>query len=124
MFLCQVCNNSHKCSKKFHGHDVVPLGELKSKKNICLQPTTPVCKKHNIQLLFFCETCDQLMCLYCTVMGHMGHNHETVKKMADKHRQGLKEITAPLEEMIAALAEVYNNVFIASQKEKEKVVEM
>ena len=112
MFLCQVCNDSHKRSKRFHGHVVVPLTELRTKTDTPLQASmkVPLCKEHDEKLKYYCETCEQLVCLYCTVKDHNGHNHDTVKKMVGKHRQELKEVTAPIEEMIKSLFEAHDNI--------------
>ena len=112
LFLCHVCNECHKRSKKFRGHGIIPLTELRSKKDVPVQPKAKamMCKEHDIELLFYCETCDQLVCMYCTVKDHKDHNHDTVKKMVDKHRQGLKKMTAPLEEMISVLSDTHDNI--------------
>ena len=112
MFFCQACNESHKRSKRFRGHGIVPLAELRSSKDVAIQPKAkaPMCKEHDIELLFYCETCEQLVCMYCTVKEHNGHNHDTVKKMATKHRNELKEVTAPVDEMIRDLSEAHDNI--------------
>ena len=111
-FLCHVCNEHHKRSKKSRGHGVFPLSELRPKNNVTNQamPKAMVCKEHDIELLFYCETCDQLVCMYCTVKDHSGHNHDTVKKMVGKHKQELKNITAPVEEMIRGLSDTHDNM--------------
>ena len=112
MFYCQICNEPHKRSKRFRGHGIVPLAELRSSKSIPLEAKTkvPLCKEHDEQLKYFCETCEQLVCMYCTVKEHNGHNHDTVKKMATKHRNELKEVTAPVDEMIRDLSEAHDNI--------------
>ena len=112
MFFCQICNELHKRSKRFRGHGIVPLAELRSSKSIPLEAKTkvPLCKEHDEQLKYFCETCEQLVCMYCTVKEHNGHNHDTVKKMATKHRNELKEVTAPVDEMIRDLSEAHDNI--------------
>ena len=111
MFFCQTCNESHKRSKRFRGHGIVPLTELRSNKDVTIQPKAkaPICKEHDIELLFYCETCEQLICIYCTVTEHNGHNHDTVKKMATEHRNELNEVTAPVDKMIRDLSEVHDN---------------
>ena len=111
-FLCQFCYENHKRNKRFRGHGIVPLAELRSSKDVTIQPKTkaPMCKEHDIELLFYCETCEQLVCMYCTVKEHNGHNHDTVKKMATKHRNELKEVTAPVDEMIRDLSEAHDNI--------------
>ena len=112
MFFCQTCNESHKRSKRFRDHGIVPFTELRSNKDVTIQPKTkaPLCKEHDIELLFYCETCEQLVCMYCTVKEHIGHNHDTVKKMATKHRNELKKVTAPVDEMIRDLSEAHDNI--------------
>ena len=119
MFYCQTCNELHKRSKRFRGHGIVPLTELRSNKDVTIQPKAkaPICKEHDIELLFYCETCEQLICMYCTVKEHNGHNHDTVKKMATKHRNELKDVTAPVDEMIRDLSEAHDNI----DKMKKKV---
>ena len=113
MFFCQTCNVSHKRSKRFRGHGIVPLTELRSNKDTELQVAKvkiPPCKDHNYELNHYCETCDKLVCLYCTVKEHNGHNHDTVNNMATKHRNELKEVTAPVDEMIRDLSKAHDNI--------------
>ena len=112
LFLCHLCNEHHKLSIKSRGHGIVPLTELRSKKDVAIQskPKAMMCREHDIELLFYCETCDQLVCMYCTVKDHIGHNHDTVKKMVGKYRQELKKITAPVEEIIRGLSDIHDNI--------------
>ena len=119
MFFCQTCNESHKRSKRSRGHGIVPLTELRSNEDAQLQAKVkiPVCKDHNYELNHYCETCDKLVCLYCTVKEHNGHNHDTVNNMATKHRNELKDVTAPVDEMIRDLSEAHDNI----DKMKKKI---
>ena len=122
LFLCHVCNEYHKRSVKSRGHGIIPLTELRSKKDVSIQPKPKamMCREHDIELLFFCETCDQLVCMYCTVKDHIGHNHDTVKKMVSKHRQELKKVTAPVEEMIRGLSTTHDNIEKMGKKIKQQ----
>ena len=119
MFFCQICNEPHKRSKRFRGHGIIPLTELRSNKDAQLPAKVkiPPCKDHNYELNHYCETCDKLVCLYCTVKEHNGHNHDTVNSMATKHRNELNEVTAPVDEMIRDLSEAHDNI----DKMKKKV---
>ena len=112
LFLCHVCNEYHKRSMKSRGHGIVPLTELRSKKDVTIQPKAKalVCSEHEYELKHYCESCDELVCLYCTMKKHNGHNHDTVKNMVGKHRQELKKITAPVEEMIRGLSNTHSSI--------------
>ena len=119
LFLCHSCNDHHKRSKFYHDHAVVPLTELKSSKDAPIQAKVkiPLCKEHDEQLKYYCETCDELVCMYCTVKKHNGHHHDSVKQMASKHRNELKKITDPVEGMIKNLSEAHDNI----EKMKKKI---
>ena len=119
LFLCHSCNDHHKRSKFYHDHAVVPLTELKSNKDAPIQAKVkiPLCKEHDEQLKYYCETCDELVCMYCTVKKHNGHHHDSVKQMATKHRNELKKITDPVEGMIKNLSEAHDNI----EKMKKKI---
>ena len=118
-FLCITCNDYHKRSKKHFNHAVVPLTELKSNKETSIQAKVkiPLCKEHDEQLKYYCETCDELVCMYCTVKKHNGHHHDSVKQMAPKHRNELKKITDPVEGMITNLSQAHENI----EKMKKKI---
>ena len=111
-FFCIACNDHHTRSKLYRGHAIVPLTELKSNKDapIQIKVKIPLCKEHDEQLKYYCETCDQLVCMYCTVKKHNGHHHDSVKQMATKHRNELKKTTDPVEGMIKNLSEAHDNI--------------
>ena len=109
-FLCKFCYDYHKYSKECQNHNMMPLNEVQ-KEGITIkpQPKSVVCQEHELELDFYCETCDQLVCHYCIVKDHLKHNHDTVKKMATKHRKKLDKITEPIEKMIEELSVARKN---------------
>ena len=118
MFLCDHCNEFHKRGKEYRNHSVIPLNELQSKKKeVKLRPKAKemLCQDHNLELNFFCETCDQLVCHYCTTNEHNGHVHNSVKKMANKHRNELEKIMEPVEKMIVDLSALRQKVKVTEE---------
>ena len=112
-FLCNCCLEHHKYSKEYQNHNMMPLNELRSKKEaITIKPKSKfaLCQEHELELTFYCETCDQLVCQYCIVKNHLKHDHDTVKKMATKHRKELDKIMEPVEKMIEKLSVAVKNV--------------
>ena len=106
-FLCSRCFDNHKYSKEYQDHTMMPLNELRSKKEgITIKPKSKfaLCQEHELELNFYCETCDQLVCQYCIMKDHLKHDHDTVKKMATKHRKELDKIMEPVEKMIEGLS--------------------
>ena len=106
-FLCGRCFDNHKYSKEYQNHNMMPLNEVRSKKEgITIKPNSKsaLCQEHELELNFYCETCDQLVCHYCIMKDHLKHDHDTVKKMATKHRKELDKIMEPVEKMIEGLS--------------------
>ena len=106
-FLCNHCLEHHKYSKEYQNHNMMPLNEVRSKKEgITIKPKSKfaLCPKHELELNFYCETCDQLVCHYCIMKDHLKHDHDTVKEMAIKHRKELDKIMEPVEKMIEGLS--------------------
>ena len=88
---------------------MMPLNELRSKKEgitVTIKPKSKValCQEHELELNFYCETCDQLVCHYCIMKDHFRHDHDTVKKMATKHRKELDKIMEPVGKMIEGVS--------------------
>ncbi|XP_065907091.1 tripartite motif-containing protein 2-like [Dysidea avara] len=113
IFLCNACHDHHKRKKKYGDHGVVPLTELRSNKDTSAIQTKvkiPMCKPHDEQLKFYCETCDKLVCMYCTTTEHNGHNHDTTKHIASKYRTQLQNIITPVEGMIQDLSNAHENI--------------
>ena len=113
IFLCNYCYGHHKYSKEYQNHNMMPLNELRSKKeeiNIKPKAKYAMCQKHELELNFYCETCDQLVCQYCIMKDHFKHDHDTVKEIAPKHRKELDKIMEPVERMIEGLSIVCKKV--------------
>ena len=129
LFMCQACDSNHKRNRNTHQHPIIPLTDLRSKQDIKdkVKPKKQVllCKKHDIELKFYCETCKELVCLYCTTKDHSTHSHDAVKEVAAKHREQLKKTTAPLKDMITKLSHAHNNISGTKKKmlEEHKAVD-
>ena len=119
MFLCQDCHKFHKKTKGNQNHNITELVELQSKKKqVDIRPKAKpmLCPDHDLEMNFFCETCDQLVCHYCTTNEHNGHVHNSVKKMANKHRKEMEKMIEPVEEMINKFSTSREKVVAAGEK--------
>ena len=111
-FLCNYCYEYHKYNREYQGHIMSQLKELRAKKDINVRPKAKplLCQEHELELLFYCDTCEQLVCHYCTTTDHNGHQHNTVKKMANKHRAELDKIIEPVYKMINTLSKACQKI--------------
>lgn len=63
------------------------------------QSSVEMCPEHKEQMKVYCYDCSRLVCLYCTVKDHNGHNHDFVEKAAPKLTEDLIEQLDPLKVM-------------------------
>ena len=117
-FLCNYCSEYHKHHRDFQSHNTMELEELKSKKEtVKIRKTRKLlCQEHDLEMNFYCDTCEQLVCHYCTTTNHNGHDHNTVKKMAHKHRTELNKIMDPIGKMIESLSKAHQNITATVEK--------
>ena len=124
LYLCKVCHEYHK--KKNKTHDIVSLRLVTGEEGTG-QPTRKVlyCPNHQKnELDYYCNTCDKIVCLYCTVKDHVGHTHDIVEKTASEHRNALRKIIAPVDEMIENLSKAEANIVSTQEKIKEQANEI
>ena len=124
LYLCQDCNKAH--GKKNKTHDIVSL-RLVTGGEGAGQPTRKVlfCPIHQKnELDYYCKTCDKIVCLYCTVKDHVGHTHDIVGKTASEHRNVLRKIITPVDEMIENLSKAEANIVSTQEKIKEQANEI
>ena len=127
VFLCSHCHEFHKYSREYQGHNMSQLKELRAKKkDINVRPKAKplLCQEHKVELNFYCGTCEQLVCHYCIMADHNGHEHNTVKKMARKHRAEIDGIIEPVEGMINGLAIAHQNITTAREKVEIQAIEV
>ncbi|XP_065915589.1 tripartite motif-containing protein 2-like [Dysidea avara] len=118
--MCKECDESHKYSSDKQGHSVIQLDQIQSeKKDVQLQLKSTKkaqCQDHDMDLLFYCETCDQLVCHYCTTNDHAGHEHGSVRKMAKQHLDKMSEVIKPVDNMINKLTTSEKEISSTSEK--------
>ncbi|KAI8509701.1 hypothetical protein Bbelb_121290 [Branchiostoma belcheri] len=112
-WMCGACTTVHRKLPGTKEHEVVPAEVLKAEKDVSKFQRKRHCHKHkNQELVFYCESCNALVCTACTVVDHRpGTDHNPVEVSAiaddqkDKLRQLLGQVDPRLEEMQEALKE-------------------
>ena len=104
LFLCHFCKEAHKYSKSWNSHNLISLTELRRNKDLIQSKSNfPSCQEHDLELEYYCETCEKLVCVQCTGE-HEDHKYDAVKKFATKCQSELNKVTVPIKVMIEDLA--------------------
>lgn len=109
-FICELCCDIHSQWKEFSKHEVVSIKQLQSvtmKELSHGQPPksrTLYCSQHKgKELDLYCDTCEELICLLCTIKKHKDHQYDLVEDTFEKHKA---EITSSLEPLDGHLSTV------------------
>ena len=103
LFMCGRCHEHHKYGKQCHDHNIIPLSDVSPEIILQPKPDTMLCPEHENELKYYCESCKELVCLYCTTKEHSTHKHEIVKKVIGNHRSNLNNVVAPINKILDSL---------------------
>ncbi|XP_071094467.1 uncharacterized protein [Haliotis cracherodii] len=81
VFLCQECLNAHKRLQSMRDHQTVSFDDMRERPVESFRRLHK-CTQHHQPLQFYCHTCDQVVCVSCTVVEHdkgSGHNVVSVE---------------------------------------------
>ena len=109
-FICAICTTIHGEWDSFAKHEVVALEEFESrvKKLGTLKKVSLYCPQHqDMKLDLYCETCEELICLHCTVSKHCRpeHKYDLVGDIFDGYKNELTASLNPIEEQLSLVNE-------------------
>ncbi|XP_066299424.1 tripartite motif-containing protein 3-like [Branchiostoma lanceolatum] len=93
--LCNYCVTAHRNTKELVNHIMITLYDLENPTARSQYARQIHCLKHQDQrMTFYCEPCECLVCIYCTVHDHRAdknHDPKELEKVATmKYRDSLK----------------------------------
>ena len=119
-FMCNFCHEYHKRHRKLSKHNMVGLDPEGAKQlQATMKPREYYCSQPNHEdnkLNFYCETCNLLVCLYCTTVAHKDHGVTELSTAAEAHRGDMR---GTLQHVLNTLA-----VAIDANKKSMKQVEI
>ena len=116
-FICEKCLEMHSEWKEFTKHTVVSIEEIQSDVKQLVPPKKVIlcCPQHQgKELDLYCETCEELICLHCTVKIHKDHQYDLVGDTFERHK----------EEMTTCVEPVENDLSITSKAKEQPGVRM
>ena len=125
-FLCQECQRAHERMAVMKSHQIYTLAQLRSGEIIYkskLRDFTPKCETHTDQnLSLYCNTCEKLICLMCSVLVHVNRKHCLVdlSEALDKCKQDIAQLVAKVKKSKTELS----NALSATERSCKKLDSM
>ncbi|XP_048247759.1 transcription intermediary factor 1-beta-like isoform X3 [Haliotis rufescens] len=105
VFLCQECLNAHKRLQSMRDHQTVSFDDMRERPVESFRRLHK-CTQHHQPLQFYCHTCDQTVCVSCTVVEHdkgSGHNVVSVENAHESKAVENEDVLQRLDEKGIAL---------------------
>ncbi|CAH1790055.1 unnamed protein product [Owenia fusiformis] len=96
MLLCKYCSNQHKSVKVTQHHELVSRNQADIRGQVCT-------KHHFAPVKYFCEQCQDLICVNCTMLEHKGHNVKDMSAKAVQCEEKLNDMKGKLDDQIVKL---------------------
>ena len=112
-YTCATCTAIHSDWDDFAEHEVVALEQLESKvKQLdSLKKVTLYCSLHKgKELELYCETCEELICLLCTVKKHKDHQYDLVDDTFEKHKAEMVASLDPIENQLGVVIKALEQI--------------
>ncbi|XP_035661450.1 tripartite motif-containing protein 2-like [Branchiostoma floridae] len=112
--MCESCAAVHRKLPATRDHEVTAEAMLKAERGVSKFQRKRHCDKHkNHELVFYCESCNALVCTACTVVDHRpgkDHNPVEITSVAQMRKQTMQELLKQMEprlkEIEASIKEV------------------
>ena len=120
-FICTMCTTAHREWDVFAKHEVVAMEQFESKvKQLdALKKVTLYCPLHQgKELELYCETCDELICLLCTVNKHCRpeHKYDLVSDTFEKHKAEITTSVEPINKLRTATSDALEQLDVQSHE--------
>ena len=113
MFMCKNCSEWHNNWPIMKSHNVLSLEELSNPESEAKMRKKLLCNKHEDKVLeMFCQTCNDLCCIYCMSSNHLKQKHScvAVNEVAQKQKETLQSSYTTLDENLSEGKKALNSI--------------
>ena len=113
--------------KEMSNHEMVSMEKIQSDVRQIVPPkkVTLHCSQHEgMKLELYCEICEELICLHCTVKKHKDHQYDLVGDTFERHKAEITASLKPVEEQLGVVSEALEQYGVRSQELDELEVAM
>ena len=76
----------------------------------------PLCTEHNCEFDYYCNSCEESLCMCCALTKHTGHCYGTVEQVVTKHKGEVQQINAKIEKMADTITETHEHIIVKMKR--------
>ena len=124
-FLCKLCHDHHRSSRKLSKHDMVGLDHvgakhvqttMKPREYYCSQP-----KHEDNKLNFYCVSCNMLVCRDCTTVAHKDHGVSEVSTVVEALQDNMRGTLQCVQDTLAGVIDVNKKTMQQVETPKQEI---
>ena len=109
----------HSEWEEFSKHEVVSIEQIQSNVKQLVPPkkVSLYCSQHQgKELDLYCEICEELICLHCTVKKHKDHQYDLVGDTFERHKAEITASLQPVEKQLTVVSDALEKLDFQSQE--------
>ena len=118
-FVCDKCTEVHQMWEDLATHQIVTMQDIQADTATLIPPKKKVlyCPKHKESVLkIYCETCNELICIDCTIRLHQGHQYDVISDTFPKHKQEIADQLEPVKHHLDTVNQALHNFDVRSKE--------
>ena len=118
-FVCDKCTEVHQMWEDLATHQIVTMQDIQADTATLIPPKKKVlyCPKHKESVLkIYCETCNELICIDCTIRLHQGHQYDVISDTFPKHKQEIADQLETVKHHLDTVNQALHNFDARSKK--------
>ena len=120
-FICEMCSTMHSEWEDMSHHEVVSIKQLQNNVKQLVPPKKIImyCSVHKgKELELYCETCEELICLHCTINKHCRpeHKYDLVDDTFERHEVEIKASLEPVGKLRSTTINALEQLAVRSQE--------
>ena len=121
--VCNKCTEMHQAWEEYTNHQIVAIQDVQADAVNLIPPKKKVlyCPKHKENILtIYCETCEELICINCTIRLHHGHHYDVISDTFPKHKQEIDDQLKPVKHHLATVNQALHTFDARSQEVQDQ----
>ena len=122
-YMCEDCTAIHKKFRATRDHKLATLAELKEGGVKQLEQKRYCSVHEGEELILYCRTCQEVICIDCTIVTHKQHDYTFIKGVREELIKKMESVVASVDGKEAEYQSLLDSIQQASKNESQKVNE-
>lgn len=83
-----------------------------------------LCTEHNCEFDYYCDSCEESLCMCCALTKHTGHRYGTVEQVVTKHKGEIQQTNVTIEKIANTITETHEHIIQTKRSQSDELDEI